>query len=214
MPDIFRDFKTTFEGDIDRIRRVIAYFRTPVGYDNFYHATRTEHLPSVRRIGLVVPDTATGLGGERRRPGIYLGRDLEVIDVVMDDYEVRPERVAGDFALLRVMLPRDWPLEVDRETHLEWRFGRAVISYRPIPPDLIEVLSERHYHISKPPRVRFLPGEYAREGSRVRVISTGREGVVTGFGEVSPERTIWKVRLDGETQSILINAKDIVELVP
>lgn len=203
---------------LDPLRKDLTRIEIALGINSWYHITPAQNVPSILKSGLVLPDgidlaLQAAVRPGYHRKGIHLAPSIHMIDELMEDLEYRTERIPGEYALLKINLPRDWPVEKDPVTMI--MDEAAWISYEPIPPKDIEVVNHHYITISRPyAKIRERPGEYAGYGSRVRVKSTGREGEVTDVVELTRERYIMKVRLDGELQSVPINANDVVELLP
>lgn len=192
----------------------ITHIRKVGEYKVFYHTTRTEKIPDILLEGLLPSTGVEYVGlGFIHRPGVYLADSIEALNWLMDKYEYRSDRVAGSFALLKVTLPMDWPLTIDREIRVGSHYP-ARISYQPIPPQMLQVIDEYYYTISQyGNKIRELPGRYVSFfpiGTRVRVKSTGKEGVVRSFSGYSE---VW-VLIDGEVYSSELNEEDLALLIP
>lgn len=186
------------------LRKLFANWGIEVGAEvTMYHFTRKENLEEILTTGLV-PKASPGLGrpeGLVVSPGIYLAPTMEDARGLIEDYNLRAERVPGTFSLLEVRLPSEWMVIEDVEVLHKYREPPSVISFSPIPLSRVRVI-ERDFFMVDPigPEYREVPETYAGVGNRVRIMHgehAGEEGFITSFtGRMEDGFAVWLVTLD------------------
>lgn len=186
------------------LRKLFADWGIEVGAEvTMYHFTRKENLEEILMTGLT-PKASPGLGrpkGLAVKPGVYLAPTMEDARGLIEDYNLRAERIPGTFSLLEVRLPSEWMVVEDREVLHRYREPPTVISPTPIPSSRLRVV-ERDFFTVVPVGLEYreVPETYAGMGERVRIQygeHAGEEGFITLFtGKVEDGFAVWQITLD------------------
>lgn len=126
-----------FEGirrDLERLLRIfgrgvtIPSYETEGKYKVMYHATEPENIPAIMRVGLKAP--VYMMNGRSTVKGLQLAarRQYTKFGTYAGGYQV----------LLRIKLPKDWPLILDEASDTP----QYVKSLEAIPPEYISIDQE------------------------------------------------------------------------